>query len=100
MWNPGDAPATVLWQTRPALRTDAFLELVARLTAQGELGSGGANNPLKGAALMREYRDVFRPATPPAPVQAVAFPAVALLARLLGQDPTRSLRPADNRPLR
>jgi hypothetical protein len=89
MWNPGVAPATVLWQTRPALRTDEFLELVARLTEAGDLGSRGARNPLSGAALMHEYRDVFRPAAPPAAVQAVAFPAVALLARLVGQDPTR-----------
>jgi mannose-6-phosphate isomerase-like protein (cupin superfamily) len=89
MWNPGDAPATVIWQTRPALRTAEFLELVARLAQEGELGPSGARNPLKGAAVMREYRDVFRPAAPPAAVQAVAFPALGLLARVLGQDPTR-----------
>jgi hypothetical protein len=80
----------VVWQTRPALRTEEFFELVSELAASGELTAGGAHNPLKGAALMHAYRDVFRPATPPAPVRAVAFPALALVARLVGQDPTRA----------
>jgi mannose-6-phosphate isomerase-like protein (cupin superfamily) len=89
MWNPGDEPAEVLWQTRPALRTEQFFELVAALAASGELTSAGASNPLKGAAVMHTYRDVFQPANPPAPVRAIAFPALALVARALGQDPTR-----------
>src|SRR5919204_105887 len=62
MWNAGDAPAVVLWQTRPALRTDEFLAVIAGLAAKGELGARGARNPLKGAAVMHSYRDVFRPA--------------------------------------
>ena len=89
MWNPADAPATVIWQTRPALRTADFLELVGRLAEEGELDSSGVSNPLKGAALMHEYRDVFRPAAPPHVIQTLAFPALAILARALGQDPTR-----------
>ena len=40
-----------------------------------------------GAALMHEFRAEFRPTSPPPPVQAIAFPALAMLARLLGQRP-------------
>ena len=29
-WNPGDEPALVLWQVRPALRTRRFFEAIAR----------------------------------------------------------------------
>jgi hypothetical protein len=36
---------------------------------------------------MQEFRDEFRPTSPPAPVQAVAFPVLATLGRALGQRP-------------
>jgi mannose-6-phosphate isomerase-like protein (cupin superfamily) len=85
MWNPATDEARVLWQTRPALRTEEFLWLVARLSQQGKLTSQGARDPLLGAALMHEFRSVFRPASPPAPVQAVAFPVLAAAARMLSR---------------
>ena len=85
MWNGGTDPARVLWQTRPALRTEEFLWRVARLAQEGKLTSRGARDPLVGAAVMREYRAEFRPTSPPAPVQAVAFPVLAGVARVLGR---------------
>ena len=87
MWNEGDGQARVIWQTRPALRTEDFLVAVGRLAEEGKLTTRGARNPLAGAALMHEFRAEFRPTSPPAPVQAIAFPALAMLARLLGQTP-------------
>jgi mannose-6-phosphate isomerase-like protein (cupin superfamily) len=87
MWNGGSEPARVLWQTRPALRTEEFLGLVARLAEQGKLTSAGARDPLLGAAVMNEYRAEFRPTKPPAAVQAVAFPPLAAVARVLGRRP-------------
>jgi quercetin dioxygenase-like cupin family protein len=87
MWNGGDEPARVLWQTRPALRTEEFLSLVARLAQQGKLTSKGARDPLLGAAVMNTYRAEFRPTNPPAPVQAVAFPVLAAVARVIGRRP-------------
>jgi quercetin dioxygenase-like cupin family protein len=74
--NPGAEPARVRWQVRPALRTEQFFETLA---------FGGPPNPLLGALLMREYRDVFRLTRPPAPVQAVVFPLLAAVARLTGR---------------
>ena len=87
MWNAGTGPARVLWQTRPALRTEEFLWLVARLAQEGKLTSRGTRDPLVGAALMHEFREEFRPTSPPGPVQAVAFPALAAVARLVGRRP-------------
>jgi hypothetical protein len=46
-----------------------------------------AANPLLGAALLHEFRGEFRPTSPPPAVQAVVVPALAMLARLLGQRP-------------
>lgn len=87
MWNGSGDRARVLWQTRPALRTEEFLSLVARLAQEGKLTSRGTRDPLVGAAMMHEFRAEFRPTTPPAPVQAVAFPALAAVARILGRRP-------------
>jgi quercetin dioxygenase-like cupin family protein len=87
MWNEGEDEARVIWQTRPALRTEDFFVTVGRLARDGKLTAKGARNPLLGAALMHEFRAEFRPTSPPAAVQATAFPVLAVLARLLGQRP-------------
>ncbi len=87
MWNGGRDQARVLWQTRPALRSEEFFRVVGRLAAEGRLTPRGPSNPLLGAALMNEFRDEFRPTNPPAPVQAVAFPVLAAAARIVGQRP-------------
>lgn len=76
-WNPGAEPARLLWQVRPALRTERFFETLAAL--------GGPPNPLLGTLLVREYGDVIRLSKPPAGVQAVAFPVLAAIARVVGQ---------------
>ena len=45
MWNPGPGPARAVWQTRPALRTEGFFELVWGLAAGGEDERRGAARP-------------------------------------------------------
>jgi mannose-6-phosphate isomerase-like protein (cupin superfamily) len=87
MWNEGEDEARVIWQTRPALRTEDFFVVVGRLAQEGKLTAKGAANPLLGAALLHEFRGEFRPTSPPPVVQAVVFPALAMLARPLGQRP-------------
>jgi quercetin dioxygenase-like cupin family protein len=85
MWNSGAGRARASWETRPALRTEAFFEAVWGLASAGKVDAKGAPGPLQGAVLMREYRDEFRLASPPAPVQAVAFRVLAPIGRLLGR---------------
>src|SRR4051794_32249295 len=87
MWNASEEEARVIWQTRPALRTEDFFVAVGRLAQEGKLTARGAGKPLLGAALMHEFRAEFRPTSPPPAVQAIAFPALAMLARVLGQRP-------------
>jgi mannose-6-phosphate isomerase-like protein (cupin superfamily) len=87
MWNAGGEESRVRWQTRPALRTEEFFRLVGRLAREGKLTPKGPRNPLLGAAVMQDFRDEFRPTNPPAPVQAVAFPVLAAVARITGQRP-------------
>ena len=56
MWNPGPDQTVLLWQTRPALRTEDFFAALAALMTKADA------DPAEGAALMEEYADVFRPA--------------------------------------
>ena len=85
MWNGGDEQARVMWQTRPALRSEEFFRTIAAMAKDGKLTTRGARDPLAGAAVMQEFRDEFRPTTPPALVQAVAFPVLSVVARVLGR---------------
>ena len=85
MWNEGDAEARVIWQTRPALRSEDFFRTVGALAKQGRLTSKGPRNPLVGASLLYRFRDEFRLGNLPRFVQAFALPPLAGLARLLGQ---------------
>ena len=87
MWNGGDEQARVVWETRPALRTEKFFRTIAALSREGKLTARGARDPLAGAAVMQEFRDEFRPTNPPALVQALAFPVLATVARVLGRKP-------------
>jgi mannose-6-phosphate isomerase-like protein (cupin superfamily) len=64
--------AVVRWETRPALRSQAFYATAAQL--------GGAGM-LERALLAHEYRDVFRASGP----LGVVTPLLAAIARLLGR---------------
>lgn len=66
------APAVIRWETRPALRSEAFFRTAAALREAG---------PLERALLAHEYRDVFRATGLP----GLATPLLASLARLLGR---------------
>jgi quercetin dioxygenase-like cupin family protein len=75
--NETDAPAVVLWETRPALRTAEFFVAMNRA-----LKIRRAKLPLaEAAAILHEYRNEFRPAKPPLPVQQLAFTCLAPFGR-------------------
>jgi hypothetical protein len=65
MWNPGPGRARAVWQTRPALKTEAFFELVWGLARAAK--EGNAPDPDEAAAMMREYADEFRLGRPDSP---------------------------------
>ncbi len=87
MWNGGDEEARVKWETRPALRSEEFFRTIGALAREGKLTTRGARDPLAGAAVMQQFRDEFRPTSPPALVQTLAFPVLAAVAGLLGRRP-------------
>jgi quercetin dioxygenase-like cupin family protein len=84
MWNPGDAPARVLWQTRPAGRTESWFRSIDRLHREGRVGSNGMPGPLALAVLLNEYDDVFRLAVGPDFLIRGSLAALAPLGRLRG----------------
>ena len=51
MWNSGAEPATVVWRTRPALRTEQWFRAIDALNREG-----GAPSPVAMAPLLEEYR--------------------------------------------
>jgi quercetin dioxygenase-like cupin family protein len=58
MWNPGPGRARAVWQTRPALKTEAFFEMLWGLARAAN--EGKTPDPDEAAAMMREYADEFR----------------------------------------
>lgn len=74
--NTQDAPALVLWETRPALRTAQFF------VAMDRAGRGRKRPPLhEAAAILSEYRDEFELAKPPVLIQRVVFGCLAPFGR-------------------
>jgi cupin domain len=86
MWNPYDAGARVRWRTAPAGRTLAWFRSIDRLHREGRVGRNGMPGPLAFAALLSEFRDVFRLAGPD-PVLRALFGALAPLGRRRGYLP-------------
>lgn len=75
-YNPGDAPALVTWETRPALRTGELFVALARASR------GRKRPPLtEAAAIMREFRDEFELGKPPLFIQRVVFGCLAPFGR-------------------
>jgi mannose-6-phosphate isomerase-like protein (cupin superfamily) len=74
--NPGAAPALVVWETRPALRTGEFFY------AMHHASRGRARPRLRdAAAILSEYRDEFELAKPPPLVQRILFGCLAPFGR-------------------
>jgi mannose-6-phosphate isomerase-like protein (cupin superfamily) len=84
MWNPGEVPARVLWQTRPAGRTESWFRSIDRLHREGRVRSDGMPGPLAFAVLLNEFDDVFRLGVGPDRVVRGAFAALAPIGRLRG----------------
>jgi mannose-6-phosphate isomerase-like protein (cupin superfamily) len=74
--NPHAVPALVVWETRPALRTAEFF------LRMSEASRGKARPSLPdAAAILLEYQDEFQPEKPPALVQRIVLPCLALFAK-------------------
>lgn len=87
MHNISDVEGYLLWQVRPALKTQAFLETMWGLAADGKTNASGVPNLLQLAVILREYANEFRAVSPPYPLQRVLFGLLAPIGRLLGYQP-------------
>ena len=87
MWNPRGEEARMLWQVRPALKTEALFEVLMFLAERGRTDRRGAPRLLDLAVLSRHYRREMALARPPRAVQALVFGALAPLGQLLGTRP-------------
>jgi quercetin dioxygenase-like cupin family protein len=56
------AEARLKWETRPALRTEDFLETMIGLLQDVKDGVEGASDPARAGAVFEEYADVYRAA--------------------------------------
>jgi quercetin dioxygenase-like cupin family protein len=88
MWNPSDEPARVLWQTRPAGRTEQWFRSIDRLHKEGRVGKNGMPGPLAYGAYLSEFGDVFRLAGP-----AIVTGALVGVLGVIGR--AKGYRPAD-----
>ena len=84
MHNPGTEPARVIWQTRPALRSQQFFETLYGLAMDGKTNAAGVPGLLQTVMIMREHAREFVLASPPAVVRKGVFAVLGMVGRVLG----------------
>lgn len=87
MHNISDTEGRLLWQVRPAMKTQAFFETMWGLEADGKTNANGVPSLLQLAVILREYADEFRASSPPYPLQRVLLGILTPIGRLLGYQP-------------
>ena len=87
MWNGGDQPARVLWQTRPAGRTEQWFRSIDALQRSGKVDKNGMPGPLALGVYLSEFRDVFRLGVGPDWVTRPLLAGLGLLGRARGYRP-------------
>lgn len=96
-WNPAAEPARVVWERRPARRTEAWAESVYALAQAGLTDENGIpENPLRSAVIFDEYPDDTYPASVPVPLQKLAFSLLASVGRRLGYEATYAREEIDD----
>jgi len=87
MQNISNTEGRVIWQTRPALKTERFFETMWGLARDGKTNPKGVPNLLQVAVIFREYDREFRLAKPSRLIQQMVFGLLAPLGRALGYRP-------------
>lgn len=84
MHNISDQEGCLLWQIRPAFKSQAFFETMWGLIADGKTNESGIPNLLQLVVILQAYRNEFRSASPPYPVQRVLFSVLVPIGWLRG----------------
>jgi mannose-6-phosphate isomerase-like protein (cupin superfamily) len=82
--NGGGEEARVIWQVRPALKTQQFYETLFGLAADGRTNRDGVPHLLQLAVMLQDYGDEFVLSSPPRFLQRAVFPVLAWIGRCLG----------------
>jgi quercetin dioxygenase-like cupin family protein len=85
MWAQ-EAGTHVIWQTRPALKTEAFFETIWGLAKDGKTNDKGVPNLLQAAVIAQHYAQEYLLVSPPRLVQKVLFGSLAEVGRWLGYE--------------
>jgi len=84
MHNTSTEPGKVLWQVRPALKTETLFETFWGLAIDGETNDNGVPNLLQIAVIFKEFEQEFRLSKPSYTLQKVLFGILVPFGRLLG----------------
>ena len=84
MHNISDTEGCLLWQVRPALQTQAFLEMMWGLEADGKTNANSVPNLLQLAVILKTYSNEFRATSPPYWIQRLLFGILAPIGQLFG----------------
>jgi len=98
MWNSGAERARVVWQVRPAGRTGQWFASVDAVHQSGRVGRDGMPGLLAYAVFLTEFRDVFRLATPAAPLVRALLTVLAPIGRLRGYRPAAAIKSGVDSP--
>lgn len=84
MHNISGEEGCLLWQVRPAMKTQAFLETMWGLEADGKVNTNGVPNFLQLAVILHAYANEFRAVNPPYSVQRILFALLSPIGKLWG----------------
>jgi quercetin dioxygenase-like cupin family protein len=84
MHNVSSEEGRVIWQTRPAMKTEFFHETIRKLSKEGNLSTNERPSMLQLAVIFREYKDEFRLKNPPYLVQSILFGILSPIGQLRG----------------
>jgi quercetin dioxygenase-like cupin family protein len=88
MHNISDEEGSLLWQVRPAMKTQAFFETMWGLEADGKVNKNGVPNLLQLAVILNTYTDEFRASKPPYWIQRILFGLLSPIGKLCGYRPS------------
>ena len=84
MHNVSSEEGRVIWQTRPAMKTEFFHETIRKLSKDSNLSTNERPSVLQLAVIFREYKDEFRLKKPPYLIQSILFGILSPIGRLRG----------------
>ena len=84
MHNVSKEEGRVNWQTRPAMKTEFFHEIIRSLYQDGENSTNRGPSLLQLAVIFWEYRSEFRLKKPPYVIQFILFGILSTIGRLKG----------------